>query len=49
MPAPRFCAVKLETPLPSVVSEVITRVLSLTEAEYPAMGAVPKPLLTLCI
>ena len=49
MPAPRFCAVKLETPLPSVVSEVITRLLSLTEAEYPAMVAVPKPLMTLRI
>ena len=31
--APMFCAVKLDMPLPSVVSEVITRLLSLTDAE----------------
>ena len=32
-PAPRFCAVKLDTPLPSVVSEVVTMLFSLTDAE----------------
>ena len=32
-PAPTFCAVKLEMPLPKVVSEVMTRLLSLIAAE----------------
>ena len=31
--APRFCAVKLEIPFPSVVREVMTMLFSLTEAE----------------
>ena len=43
-PAPRFCAVKLETPLPSVVKQVRLNVLSLTAAEYPAITDEPKPL-----
>ena len=47
--APRFCAVKFEMPLPSVVKDVITMLFSLTAAEYPAMTAAPKPLITLWI
>ena len=31
--APRFCAVKFEMPLPSVTSDVMTRLFSLTDAE----------------
>ena len=48
-PAPIFCAVKFDTPFPSVVKEVITRLLSLTAAEYPAVTLMPKLLITLWI
>lgn len=41
-----FCAAKLEMPLPKVVNEVMTRLFSLTEAEYPANTLEPKPLMT---
>ena len=33
LPAPIFCAVKFDIPLPIVVNDVITRLLSLTAAE----------------
>jgi len=38
-----FWAVKLDIPLPRVVSEDITMLFSFIEAEYPAIAAVPKP------
>ena len=46
LPAPMFCAVKLDTPLPSVVNDVITRLFSLTPDEYPAITAVPNVFIT---
>ena len=49
MPAPIFWAVKFDTPFPSVVNEVMTRLLSLTAAEYPAATLIPKLLITLWI
>ena len=45
-PAPKFWAEKLEMPLPRVVSDVMTRLFSLTAAEYPAITAEPKELIT---
>lgn len=45
-PAPIFCAVKLDTPFARVVREVITRLFSFTEAEYPAITLEPKVLIT---
>lgn len=44
-PAPKFCAVKFEIPFPIVPSEVITRLLSFIDAEYPAITAEPKELI----
>ena len=41
--APMFWAVKLDIPLPRVVSEDITMLFSFIEAEYPAIAAGPKP------
>lgn len=46
-PAPIFCAVKFDTPFPSVVKEVITKLFSFTAAEYPAVTLIPKLLITL--
>ena len=43
--APRFCAEKLEIPLPIVVNDVMTRLFSFTAAEYPAMTEEPKLLM----
>lgn len=47
--APIFWEAKLETPFASVVNDVITRLLSLTPAEYPAITPVPNPLMTFWI
>lgn len=47
--APIFWEAKLETPFASVVNDVITRLLSLTPAEYPAITLVPNPLMTFWI
>ena len=39
--APIFCAVKLDKPFPSVVKDVIAKVLIFIPAEYPATTAEP--------
>ena len=44
LPAPRFWAVKLDTPFPKVVKQVMEKVFSLIAAEYPAMTEEPKEL-----
>ena len=49
LPPPRFWAVKLDTPFPIVVKQVIVKVLSLIAAEYPAMTEEPKELTRLWI
>lgn len=49
LPAPRFCAVKLEIPFARVVNDVMTRLFNLTAAEYPAIVPAPNSLITLWI
>ena len=40
-PAPIFCAVKFDIPLPQVVKLVIVNVFNLIAAEYPAITEEP--------
>ncbi len=48
LPAPRFCAVKFDTPLPRVTKLAVVKVLRRMAAVYPAMTLVPYGLTKLC-